>query len=154
MNLSRCSLCFVQQGDNCRAPDVYCNDFCLITPLLQRDRLRLFCEERNFLTSALLNKLYMAFARAERKGPWSHQDVSSQDSGPIPEWMGDFIPYIIQVFFHDSYSHSLHGSRAGHTALCKITCSLAKDPSPLLFIKPKLSPGRLQNVNVCRLLLW
>lgn len=32
---------------------------------------------------------------------------------------GGFCPYIIQVFFHDSCRYSMHGSRAGHTALCK-----------------------------------
>lgn len=33
-------------------------------------------------------------------------------------------------------SYSMHGCRAGHTALCKMICSPAKDPSHWLCIAP------------------
>ena len=35
---------------------------------------------------------------------------------------------MIQVFFCDSYTYSLRGSRARHAALCKMTCCSAKGP--------------------------
>lgn len=49
-----------------------------------------------------------------------HKDVSGGDPGAIPEQRGILSLYNPGVFC-GSYNHCMHASRAGHTALCKIT---------------------------------
>lgn len=58
--------------------------------------------------------------------------TSLTDSGLVPaptKCRRGGCPYIIQVFFHDSWSHSLHGSGAGHASRCKRGGSAAKGPA-------------------------
>lgn len=60
---------------------------------------------------------------------------------------GGFCPYIIQVFFHDSCRYSMHGSRAGHTALCKNDLQPCQRSLPLPLYYTHLTRRGLQHAH-------
>lgn len=100
-----------------------------------------------------INKLRIALnapPRVERMGPEWADNVSRQDQGPIPERRGGFCPYIIQVFFRDSYSHSpawLQGWAQGPYA--KQLAALPKSP-PTCYLLCLPEPQTTDNTHTHR----
>lgn len=75
-----------------------------------------------------------AVTRAEENGPCRATRMLAAGAQGLPQREGGILSLYNPGVFCGSYSHSLHGSRAGHIALCKITCSRAKEPSHFLCI--------------------